>query len=87
MKQQPKPEREPPEALSSNELAAETAVDLPDREAMSTIGHGFGHGVDHDFGNFAMPINEATATNVESTSSVAAADADQTVIIYQSSDK
>jgi hypothetical protein len=71
------------EPLSSDELAAETAVDLPDREAMSTIGHGFGHGID----NFAMPINEATATNIESTSSVAAADADQTVIIYQTSEK
>jgi hypothetical protein len=34
-----------------------------------------------------MPINEATATNIESTSSVAAADADQTVIIYQRSDE
>jgi hypothetical protein len=49
---------------------------------MSTFGHGFGHGID----NFAMPINEATAANVESNSSVAAADADQTVIIYQTSD-
>jgi hypothetical protein len=49
---------------------------------MSTIGHGFGHGID----NFAMPINEATAANISSTSSVAAADADQTVIIYQVSD-
>ena len=69
--------------LSGDELAAETAVDLPEREAMSTFGHGFGHGID----NFAMPINEATAANVESNSSVAAADADQTVIIYQTSDK
>jgi hypothetical protein len=68
--------------LSGEELEAELAVDLPDREAMSTIGHGFGHGID----NFAMPINEATAANISSTSSVAAADADQTVIIYQSSD-
>jgi hypothetical protein len=70
------------DTLSGDELAAETAVDLPDREAMSTFGHGFGHGID----NFAMPINEATAANVESNSSVAAADADQTVIIYQTSD-
>jgi hypothetical protein len=93
MKQRPKPDQQPPpdqqttEALSNDELAAEAAVDLPDREAMSTFGHGFGHGVDYDFGNFAMPINEATATNIESTSSVAAADADQTVIIYQRSDE
>jgi hypothetical protein len=69
-------------ALSEDELAAEMATDLPDREAMSTIGHGIGHGID----NFAMPINEATAANINSTSSVAAADADQTVIIYQRSD-
>ena len=87
MKKQRAPDQHQEEALSSDELAAEAAVDLPDREAMSTFGHGFGHGVDHDFGNFAMPINEATAANVESTSSVAAADADQTVIIYQTSDK
>jgi hypothetical protein len=69
-------------SLSGDELAAETAVDLPEREAMSTFGHGLGHGID----NFAMPINEATAANVESNSSVAAADAHQTVIIYQTSD-
>jgi len=83
MAKHPDPEKRPPPALSGDELAAEMAVDLPDREAMSTFGHGFGHGID----NFAMPINEATASNIESTSSVAAADADQTVIIYQTSDK
>jgi len=71
------------DSLSGDELAAETAIDLPEREAMSTFGHGLGHGID----NFAMPINEATAANVESNSSIAAADADQTVIIYQTSDK
>ena len=78
-----KPAAPTDDTLSSDDLAAETAVDLPEREAMSTFGHGLGHGID----NFAMPINEATAANVESTSSVAAADADQTVIIYQTSDK
>jgi hypothetical protein len=77
------PARPADDSLSGDELAAETAVDLPEREAMSTFGHGLGHGID----NFAMPINEATAANVESNSSVAAADADQTVIIYQTSDK
>jgi hypothetical protein len=77
----------PPEAMSSDELAAEAAVDLPEREAMSTFGHHFGHPVDTDFGNFAMPINTSEAANVNTTDSVAAADADQTVIIYQSSDK
>jgi len=81
------PKDNAPSPLSGDELAAETAVDLPDREAMSTFGHGFDHGVPHDFGNVAMPINEAEASNINSTSSVAAADADQTVIIYQASDK
>ena len=87
MKKQ-KPEQHQSEALSHDELAAETAVDLPDREAMSMFGHGVGHGIDSfdGFGNVAMPINEAEAANINSTSSVAAADADQTVIIYQSSD-
>ena len=58
----PKPrDHAPPhdDSLSGDELAAETAVDLPEREAMSTFGHGLGHGID----NFAMPINEATAAN------------------------
>jgi len=75
------------DSLSGDELAAEAAVDLPEREAMSTFGHGFGHGLDQGIDNFAMPINESTAVNVESNASIAAADADQTVIIYQSSDK
>jgi hypothetical protein len=83
MSRQPDPGNDFPKPLSGDELAAEAAIDLPDREAMSTFGHGFGHGID----NFAMPINEATAENVNSTSSIAAADADQTVIIYQTSDK
>lgn len=72
----------PPDALSDDELAHEVAADLPDREALSAIGLGFGNGID----NFAMPINEATAANISSTSSVAAADADQTVIVYQIDD-
>jgi len=62
--------------LSRDELAAEAAVDLPDREAMSTI-----DGVIAD--NLAMPINEATAVNVSSDYSVAIADADQYVIVDQ----
>jgi len=74
-----------PEALSGDELAAETAVDLPDREAMSTFGHGLGHSID-SITNIAMPINESTAENVNTNSSIAAADAEQTVIIYQNVD-
>jgi len=62
--------------LSREELAAEAAIDLPDREAMSTI-----DGVIAD--NLAMPINEATAANVDSNYSVAAADAQQYVIVDQ----
>jgi len=72
--------------LSPDDLAGEMAVDLPDREAMSTIGHGFGHGFDHHVGNIAVPINEATAENVNTNSSIAAADAEQTVIVYQNVD-
>jgi len=76
-----------PGAMSADELAAESAFDLPEREAMSTFGHGLGHGVDTGWGNLAMPINESTAANINTSDSVAAADADQTVIIYQTSDK
>ena len=38
----------PGDPLSGDELAAETAVDLPEREAMSTFGHGLGHGIGRD---------------------------------------
>lgn len=69
--------------LSPEDLAGETAVELPEREAMSTIGHGFGHGVDHFVGNVAVPINEASAENNYSNNSIAAADAEQVVILNQ----
>lgn len=68
----------PAEALTGEELSAEQATDLPDREAMSTFGH-FPHSIE----NIAMPINEATAANVNSDYSVAVADADQIVILDQ----
>jgi hypothetical protein len=68
-----------PEELSERELAEQDAQALPDREAMSTISPDISGGFD----NFAMPINEALAINNQSTSSVAIADADQTVIIGQ----
>ena len=71
----------PAEALSPDELAAEQAADLPDREATSVFGQ-----FPSSFENFAMPINEATAANYYSTSSVAAADADQIVILDQGID-
>jgi hypothetical protein len=69
--------------LSPEDLARETAVDLPDREAMSTIGHGFGHGFAQSIGNTAVPINESTAENNYSNNSVAASDAEQVVILNQ----
>ena len=69
----------PPEELSEQELAEQDVQALPDREAMSTITPDISGGFD----NFAMPINEAIAVNNNSVSSIAAADADQTVIIGQ----
>ncbi len=65
-------------SLTGQDLEQEAGAPLPDREAMSTIG---GSGID----NFAAPINEALAVNSDSTSSYAIADADQVVILNQSS--
>ncbi len=65
--------------LSLEDLEAEEAMALPERQAMSKIDLGAGLGID----NFAMPINEATAMNIASNSSIAVADADQIVIINQ----
>lgn len=64
--------------LSERELDEQAGQALPDREAMSTITTDLA-GID----NFAMPVNEAIAMNIDSTQSVAVADADQTVIIGQ----
>ena len=69
---------EHPEEISQRELEAQDGQSLPDREAMSTLSLDPA-GID----NFAMPINEATAINYESTGSVAYADANQTVILGQ----
>jgi hypothetical protein len=66
------------EALSLEELERQTGEALPKREALSTI---TGTGVD----NFAVPINEALAVNVQSSDSYAIADADQIVILNQTS--
>ncbi len=67
------------EGLSPEDLEAQHALALPEREAMSKIGIGAGSGID----NFAMPINEATAMNIGSEDSIAIADADQIMIINQ----
>ncbi len=62
-----------PEGLTDEELAAETGETLPDREAMSLID-----------ANLAAPVNAAVAANILSDSSVAYANAEQTVDITQS---
>jgi len=66
--------------LSEAELSNEDAQELPDREAMSIIGI---HGCMPTIGNVAIPINEASASNVDSVSSTAIADADQIIILDQ----
>jgi len=59
--------------LSPEELEAEGATDLPDREAMSLIN-----------ANAALPVNAAVALNVLSDNSTATANATQTADIKQS---
>ena len=68
------PATEPTE-LSTDELEAQDASELPDREAMSLID-----------ANVAVPVNAAVAANVLSDGSVAIADATQDVDIDQSTD-
>jgi hypothetical protein len=60
-------------ALTTEELEAQAADELPDREAMSLID-----------ANLAAPVNVAAALNVLSDGSVAYANADQTAVIDQS---
>jgi hypothetical protein len=59
--------------LTPEELEAQAAAELPDREAMSLIN-----------ANVAAPINLAVALNALSDNSVAIADADQYAPIDQS---
>lgn len=65
--------------LTDEELAAQDASAIPDREAMSSISIDLGSGID----NFAMPINQAIAINNQSIQSWAIADADQIVDLDQ----
>lgn len=58
--------------LTAEELEAQEAAELPDREAMSLIN-----------ANLAAPINAAVAANVLSDNSVAYANAQQTGDITQ----
>jgi len=68
--------KQPPEVdtsgLSPEEIAAQEAAELPDREAMSLIN-----------ANIAIPINAAVAANVLSDGATAYADAIQTGQITQ----
>jgi hypothetical protein len=59
--------------LTPEELEAQEAAELPDREAMSLVN-----------ANVAAPINAAVALNVLSDDSVAYANAEQTADIDQS---
>ena len=59
--------------LTQEELEAQGAEQLPDREAMSLIN-----------ANLAAPVNAAVAANVLSDNSVAYANAEQDVTIDQS---
>jgi hypothetical protein len=59
--------------LSPEELEAQAATELPDREEMSLIN-----------ANIAAPVNLAVAANVLSDGSVAYANAEQTAPIDQS---
>ena len=62
-----------PAGLSDDELEAQTAEQLPDREQMSLVN-----------ANLAAPVNAAVALNALSDGSVAYADATQTAPITQS---
>ena len=66
-------EETPVEALSTEELEAQSGEELPDREAMSLVN-----------ANLALPINAAVAANVLSDGSTAYADATQSPDIDQS---
>ncbi len=59
--------------LTADELEADDAAELPDREAMSLID-----------ANIAAPVNAAVALNVLSDGSLAYANAEQTTVIDQS---
>jgi hypothetical protein len=61
-----------PQELTPEELEAQEAAELPDREAMSLIN-----------ANLAAPVNAAVAANVLSDGSVAYANAEQTANITQ----
>jgi len=59
--------------LTTEELDAQSVEELPDREAMSLVN-----------ANLAAPVNAAVAANILSDGSVAYANAEQNVVIDQS---
>jgi hypothetical protein len=61
--------------LTDDELEAQDAAELPDREAMSLVD-----------ANVAVPVNAAVAANVLSDDSTATANAEQTNDITQEND-
>lgn len=63
------------EELTPEELEAEDAAALPDREAMSLVD-----------ANVAVPVNAAVAANVLSNDSTATAEANQDAPIEQSNE-
>jgi len=63
----------PDQDFSNEELQSQSGLEIPDREAMSLINL-----------NVAAPINAAVAANVLSDGSIAAANAQQTANIAQS---
>src|SRR5690348_2285736 len=82
------------QALSPEELAAEGASELPDREAMSLLDLNLDLGLNADIAapidaaiaanaNVAAPIDASVSANVGSVDSLAAASADQHASIVQ----
>src|SRR5687767_9777427 len=81
-------------ALTDEELQAEQASDLPERQAMSLLDLNVDLGLDADVAapvnaavaanaNVAAPINASVAANINSVGSTAIADADQDAVIAQ----
>jgi hypothetical protein len=64
---------DPQRELTTEELEAQEAADLPEREAMSLVNL-----------NAAIPVNAAVAANVLSDGAIAYADATQDIPIDQS---
>lgn len=91
-----------PDRISNEELEAQDAAELPDKEAMSILDQGLLNldidlALDADVAapidaavaanaNVAAPIDASVAANVASVNSIAMADADQDSVIIQQLD-